>query len=570
MKLSDYAQWKPAIAIEDMDTTRQPAIIQRKARKVRDFWLLAVILLASVVSISTTIYYYNKNETLLYGDAYSHLIIARRVIDDITPGLDQFGGTWLPLQHILMLPFIWNDYLWRTGLAGTIPSMISYVIAAGYLFCTLRRLTKQTATSLIGVIIFLCNPNILYLQTTPLTEVMCTAAFAATAYYLLCWLQEEKSQYLACTAIATCIATLIRYDGWALFLVVTILVVATGVFRKHNRDMIIDQIMVYLSIAPLGIIFWFIWDIKNFGDPLYFQHGQYSSQAHQLDFIRRGAIPTYHNIWVSFRVNTIDVGQTIGWGLFVCALLSLVVILIFYRKRQEYFILAMILTPFVFYVASLYLGQSIIYLPGAGSQTFFNVRYGAQMVLPAAFLIARVISPLYYWLRRWYAKIPLILVCLVCIEAQVTSVNASGVISVQDGLTGLSCINVTKPIILNLAQHYNGGKILVYEETSGLNYPQFFGSHFSNIIWEGSGSYWKNALAHPEKYVDWVVLNPHNPNDTVSKLFTKNKLEFLSLFKVMSSDSDGLQLYYRTRALPLPTRPISNDLLSRPNTCKNE
>lgn len=535
----------------------------------RDPWLLSVILTASVVSISATIYYFNKGETLLYDDAYSHLLIARRVIDNLTPGIDQFGGVWLPLQHILMQPFIWNDYLWRTGLAGTIPSMVSYIIVAGYLFCTLRRLTKQIATSLLGVIIFLCNPNILYLQATPLTEVMCIAAFAATAYFVLCWLQENKFRHLIYAAIATCMAALIRYDGWALFLVVSVLVIAVGIFRKHSHAMISDHIMVYLSIAPLGIIFWLLWNKNLFGDPLYFQRGPYSAQAHQIGFLRQGLLPTYHNIVISFRVYTIDVGQTIGWGLYICALISLVLVLGKCRKRQEYFILAVMFVPFAFYIISLYMGQSIIYLPGADSTTLFNVRYGAQMALPAAFLIARGSALLYNWMRRWYVKTVFIVICLIGIGAQIAGINASGIVSLQDGLTGMSCITTTQPIIFNLAQHYNGGQILVYEYTSDIN-PQLFGAHFSNIIWEGSGPYWKNALAQPIRFVDWVVLNPYNQNDAVSKLLTGNRQEFLSSFKLVSSNPDGLQLYYRIGAPALPTRPISNDLLSRPHTCKNQ
>jgi hypothetical protein len=45
---------------------------------------------------------------LLYGDAVAHLHIARRVFDSITPGFRQLGSVWLPLPHILLLPFVWN------------------------------------------------------------------------------------------------------------------------------------------------------------------------------------------------------------------------------------------------------------------------------------------------------------------------------------------------------------------------------------------------------------------------------------------------------------------------------
>ncbi len=64
---------------------------------------------------------------LYYGDAEAHLNIARRIVDSRTPGCDQIGTVWLPLPHLLMLPFVRNDWLWRSGLAGAIPSAICFV-----------------------------------------------------------------------------------------------------------------------------------------------------------------------------------------------------------------------------------------------------------------------------------------------------------------------------------------------------------------------------------------------------------------------------------------------------------
>ena len=55
---------------------------------------------------------------LLYGDAVAHLAISRRILDAKWPGLAQLGGVWLPLPHILMLPFIMNLRMWQTGLAA--------------------------------------------------------------------------------------------------------------------------------------------------------------------------------------------------------------------------------------------------------------------------------------------------------------------------------------------------------------------------------------------------------------------------------------------------------------------
>ena len=39
------------------------------------------------------------------------------------PGLAQLGGVWLPLPHLLMLPFVRKMEWWQNGLAGAWPSL---------------------------------------------------------------------------------------------------------------------------------------------------------------------------------------------------------------------------------------------------------------------------------------------------------------------------------------------------------------------------------------------------------------------------------------------------------------
>jgi hypothetical protein len=93
----------------------------------------SVALLASVASVVSYAYYSQQGLTLAYSDSISHMMIARRVFASSTPGLAQLGTVWLPLNHILMLPFAWNDTLFRDGFAGTFPSMVAYVVSATYM-----------------------------------------------------------------------------------------------------------------------------------------------------------------------------------------------------------------------------------------------------------------------------------------------------------------------------------------------------------------------------------------------------------------------------------------------------
>src|SRR5882757_7785416 len=96
--------------------------------------ILLVLQFAASISIASFFFYLQKSELLLYGDAVAHINIARRVFDSRTPGLLQLGTVWLPLPHLLMIPFLLSDWMWKTGVGGSIPSLIAYVLSVVGIF----------------------------------------------------------------------------------------------------------------------------------------------------------------------------------------------------------------------------------------------------------------------------------------------------------------------------------------------------------------------------------------------------------------------------------------------------
>jgi hypothetical protein len=128
------------------------------------------------------LWFFWHRELLLYGDAVAHINIARRVFDSRTPGAVQLGSVWLPLPHVLCIPFIVNDWMWRSGVGGSIASMISYVFAVVGVFRLVRgrasRLAAWLAAALLGL-----NPNLLYMQSTAMTESIFLAAMIWAIVY---------------------------------------------------------------------------------------------------------------------------------------------------------------------------------------------------------------------------------------------------------------------------------------------------------------------------------------------------------------------------------------------------
>src|ERR1700704_913861 len=188
----------------------------------RDYLLLAGI--TAAISVGALIFYYHQGAILLYGDAVAHINIARRVFDSRTPGLFQLGTVWLPLPHVLDIPFIVNDRLWQTGRGASIPSMIAYVAGALGVFrlvyeLKLRGLASPMA-AWIAALIYVLNPNLIYMQATAMGESLYLALFVWAAVYFSEFVRaardgpQQSGKSLTKCGLMVSAAMLVRYDGW--------------------------------------------------------------------------------------------------------------------------------------------------------------------------------------------------------------------------------------------------------------------------------------------------------------------------------------------------------------------
>src|SRR5436190_20331930 len=116
----------------------------------RDYLFLAAI--SAFISCASLVFYFRYNEFLLYGDAVAHINIARRVFDSRTPGFLELATVWLPLPHLVNIPFVINDWLWRTGLGASVPSMLAYSAGVSGIFRLVRRLPSRAAAWMAAIL----------------------------------------------------------------------------------------------------------------------------------------------------------------------------------------------------------------------------------------------------------------------------------------------------------------------------------------------------------------------------------------------------------------------------------
>src|SRR5258708_10606175 len=107
------------------------SLYEQTIEKIKNFadrkTTITLFFILSMVSITSFLYFLSNNLGVAYNDARSHLDIARRVVENLKPGFAQLGSVWLPLPHLLATLTVWNNFMWHSGLAGALQSMIAFV-----------------------------------------------------------------------------------------------------------------------------------------------------------------------------------------------------------------------------------------------------------------------------------------------------------------------------------------------------------------------------------------------------------------------------------------------------------
>ena len=113
------------------------------------------------VASASLYFFYSRGLTDIYGDAMAHMEGARRLFDSLTPGYEEIGTVWLPLPHLLAAPLAINDFLWKTGLAGSLVSSAALIITAWFVFRLATEMNREVGAGVVALAGFLLCPNML-------------------------------------------------------------------------------------------------------------------------------------------------------------------------------------------------------------------------------------------------------------------------------------------------------------------------------------------------------------------------------------------------------------------------
>jgi hypothetical protein len=332
--------------------------------------IVLVLGLLCALSATATAVVNHFGWTLYYGDAEAHLNIARRIVDSRTPGYIQLGTVWLPLPHVLTLALARDDRLWRSGLAGAIPSSVCFVIAGGFLYAAIRLAAQSSAVALASLGLLALNPNLLYLQATPMTEPVFLAGLMVLLYSTVKFQATQSFVAILGAATASLAASLARYEGWILIPVVAIY------FAFAARQKRFLAALVFAALASLAPLYWLAHNWWLYSNPLEFFNGPFSAQSIYQRALAQH-VPPYpgdHDWAKAFEYFGVAARLCAGWGVIAAAAAGLLLLSI-NRKRLLWPLLLFLLLP-IFYVWSMHSGGTPIYVPNLWPNAYYNVRYG--------------------------------------------------------------------------------------------------------------------------------------------------------------------------------------------------
>lgn len=492
------------------------SISTKKLERLKGFLeknlVLILLVLLGAVSMYYFVLYLDNGLGLSYNDARSHLDIGRRVVEGLKPGMAQLGSVWLPLPHLLMVPTIWIDFFWHTGLAGSIQSMLSYVVTAAVIVYFLDKLKVGTLGKLVAVAVFALNPNILYLQSIAMTELLLIVTMTVGCYELLKWHETDDIIYLIRSSFFIMLSTLVRYDGWFLLFYATLLVIF-HVFRKRGLKATEGTTILFLTLAAFGIFLWLLWNQLIFKDALYFAFGPFSAKAQQDQLEGAGVLATKRDLLLSVKVYMYAFFYNAGT---FTALLGFLGAILMWTdkslKRSVRIASTALMAPLLFNILALFLGHSVLFVQGVSGNSWFNVRYGAMMIPSVAIFVGYLVERLKP--MRW------MIVGLLAFSMLFGFLNGDAV-TLDDARVGSSQKNVTE--VSGFLKKYAKDKKGFILISAASHDAIIFSSTLpmKRFIHEGTGAYWESATTTPDRWARWIIMRTHDDNDLTWKAVSR-------------------------------------------------
>ncbi len=483
-----------------------------------------VLILGIVCSLAANIFFYYvlTSHFIGFGDGWSRLNIARRIVDNLTPGIAQLGGVWLPFPQLLIVPFAAIDALYFRGIAGAFVNSPAYVASVVFMFLLIKNITGNKYAALIALLPYALNANLLYFQTTPMSEPLFLLGIVGAAYYFKRWYDSEKLLHIMFFGCFIMLASLTRYEGYMLVLIGVVVVIITLMHKKKSYAQVEGTTVLFLPLVFYGIFLWCLYSWVIFGDPLNWLQ-IYSGSRSVVSGIETQLEQTYVS-GSSFLAKLVPQFKLLFDGGIVMSGLMFIPLMIFaivhvaygvYSRALRFCIdtillLLILLAPMLFlYVTGLRSSPPMEFPPLHYVMTLFdtsysfgheyNVRYGIS-ALPFFTVVVAIL------LHRYWSMIYIryVLICVFIVQVVCSTIPSVTVLyNFPQRLASFKTEqdNSDKDAV---RQVYDGGHILI----SALAHDaMMYRLHmpYATYIFEGTNKYWKHSVEKPHLYARFII-----------------------------------------------------------------
>ena len=462
--------------------------------------------------------------TLSHYDARGHLVVSRRIIDSITPGWQQVGAVWLPLPHLLNALPVQVDWLYRSGASAVALSIASFAVATAAIAWLITTLTGSRLAAVAGALVFALNPNVLYLQATPMTEPLLIALTVASIGLLLAHCDALVRDAHPVRPSATLVgwvfvlACMTRYEAWP----VTIGALIAAIWVLWRKGVPLGRAwrgVARVAVYPVASLIAFsifskvvvgAWFASGFFVP------ENPAQGHPLDAVNQ-------ILWGLHELSGSGVLAAAVAGLFVLAGTAL------WRAELSQRILPLAL-----------FGTAAVPWSAFVDGHPYRIRYMVPLIAAQAIcggvaagtwrraspVLAALLTATALWeLQPMNEKAPMVM------EAQWDRPNAAARLAVS------RC----------LKDGYGGESVMASMGSLGHYMQDLSREGFSlrDFLHEGNGDIWLNALNTPRPFAGWILIEEKAEGGDMLAQIVRERPAFLNGYARVCEGA-GVALYRRT------------------------
>jgi hypothetical protein len=482
-------------------------------------------LAAIVLGATAAIVYGREGLTLSHYDAKAHLVVARRVIDSLTPGWRQIGAVWLPLPHLLDILPVQLNFLYRTGASGVAISVLSSAVAAASAAALVLRLTASPASALLTAALLVLNPNLLYLQSTPMTEPLLIGLLLLTTLALVGWVEDGTRRWHRLAGWAMTGAFLTRYEAWP-FTAAALVLAGVARWRRTADAAAAIRGVMRLAVYPVVAAVAFMINSRLSTGAWFVSGGFYVAEP----ALEGKPLAVSAALWWGTR----ELGS---WTLALLAPAALAFVAWrSLRTRRD----AVWLVPLS--LAAVSALSWYAFFEGHP----FRVRYMVPIVAASVVAIGLLVGSLP---RRLRVAAAVTVAVLVVLPNPPFSPRAPMVLEAQ---WDVPYSRERRAVTACLSERREGEAVLV-SMGSLAHYMQELSSagfDIADFVHEGNGEIWVSALKAPSRYVGWILAEERaEGGDEIAHRIASHP-EFIKGFTRVCSGG-GVALYRIDRGLPI-------------------